>query len=315
MTPTPTVIYLMGLPYSGTTLLALLLGKSPDIFNAGELSFAENDYHPAKSCSCGELIDQCEAWGPTIGGAREMDARGERSLIFTIEQKLRVIDARWISSWKKVLKTVNAPPELIFGREEVVDYAKRHEAFIKIIAQETGASYVLDASKSITRWKALNAHTDLQMIVVYVKRSIFESYAARIKRAKRRDQSYSVVKAPLFLLAILIRVWLFNRIISNNSSEGFVVVDYTSLVDDPAKCERDLSAQLGTNVNFGLRDRMFSKQDVHVWTGNIWLTRNASEVEEVELRHSDSISALTQGEKSIFRFFAKVASWLGLRLK
>lgn len=66
----PTVIYLLGLPYSGTTLIAVLLGKSAEVFNAGELNFVENDYHPAKKCSCGELVDECKAWSPVLEAAR-----------------------------------------------------------------------------------------------------------------------------------------------------------------------------------------------------------------------------------------------------
>lgn len=313
MTVGPTVIYLMGLPYSGTTLFALLLGKSIEIFNAGELNFAENDYHAHKTCSCGELVSRCEAWAPVIDAAREMANRGERTLLFTGSQDLRAIDARKGPIWKKVLKAVHAPPEWIYGRDEVVDYATRHATFIKTVAKERNVSFVLDASKTMARLKALDAHTDLEVTVMYVKRSILESYAARIKRAKRRDKSYNAIKSPFLLFEILIRVWLFQRAISRSPDARYIVIDYESFVGDPSTYERELSLKLGTNVDFQLRDHKFSVRNSHVWTGNVWLTRNAEANEEIELRQSDSIASLTKNEKAVYRIFSPVALWLDRR--
>lgn len=227
---------------------------------------------------------------------------------------MRAVDARKGAYWKKVLKALHVPPEWIFGRDEVEDYATRHAAFIKTIARETAVAFVLDASKAYPRLRALDAYSDLNIKVVYVKRSVFESYAALIKRAKRRDRSYSAIKAPLFILGVLIRVWMLQRVILKHSDGRSTIINYDRFVNEPADSERDLSENLGVKIDFQLRDGRFSTSDTHVWTGNIWLTRSDTVNSEIELRHSDSISALSDVEKAIYRIFSPIAGWLDRRV-
>ena len=61
-----TVLYIAGNGHSGSTLLDIIIGSSPDIFSAGELTFITRDSIFEEYCSCGCLIKECPVWSKIV---------------------------------------------------------------------------------------------------------------------------------------------------------------------------------------------------------------------------------------------------------
>jgi hypothetical protein len=60
------IVYIAAAPRSGTTIVSLLLGEVPGIFNAGEVRFLWKQIAEAGTCGCGEHLDQCEVWSRAL---------------------------------------------------------------------------------------------------------------------------------------------------------------------------------------------------------------------------------------------------------
>ncbi len=54
--------YILSANYSGSTLLAMLLGSQPEAFTMGEMRVPALQNPDTYRCSCGELIKQCGFW-------------------------------------------------------------------------------------------------------------------------------------------------------------------------------------------------------------------------------------------------------------
>ena len=72
----PTVIFILGLPFSGSTLAAAALGSSENVFNCGEVSYVEKDWKPRRPCSCGQQLDLCPHWTAIRAEMRANSAQG-----------------------------------------------------------------------------------------------------------------------------------------------------------------------------------------------------------------------------------------------
>lgn len=306
----PTLVYVAGLAYSGTTLFATALGHSEKFINGGEVNFVENDYDSGKNCSCGVTIDECELWKPLIERLSKEAASGEQVLHFSPDQYLRPIDSRSKPFWKQALSLAGVPADKLFGRAEVRDYVSRHSNFLRALADETNTNFVVDASKSFIRLDALNKYSDLPIHVIFLKRSIIQSYASRLKRAKRRNKLYTPIFAPFYLAIILARIIAIRRQLKRIDTDKITVVDYETFVQDTGSVEARLSEALSTSVDFGIRDKVVPIGHLHVFTGNIWLSEALQKGQTVELKLGDGKSSLTWFERVIFRAFHPLAIYL-----
>lgn len=69
----PRVVYIGGTARSGTTVLGLLLGTTPDSLWAGELRHLPRDLCEDRRCTCGQPASRCPFWmevGERLGGPR-----------------------------------------------------------------------------------------------------------------------------------------------------------------------------------------------------------------------------------------------------
>lgn len=70
------VIYIAAAPRSGTTILSLLLGEVPGIFNAGEVRFLWRQLTKPGRCGCGRELRDCEVWSSTVLPTLSQDRSG-----------------------------------------------------------------------------------------------------------------------------------------------------------------------------------------------------------------------------------------------
>lgn len=305
-TDLPKVIYVTGLAYSGTTLFSAALGHSENFFNGGEVNYLENDYHHNKLCSCGQIINDCKVWGSVLKRL-ENDAKSNiKTLTFTQEQTLRAIDKRSKPLRIRILTLFGARPEQLFEEDELKDYALRHRNFLCSLSSSVNANFVVDASKNSARLQVLRRYSDLPIHVIYVRRSIIQSYASRLKRAKRRNKFYLPLFAPVYLGVIFFRVRGLRRRLRTYDQDMLSIVDYESFVENPQSVETQLSKELNTPVSFGIKYGEFGLGHLHVFTGNVWLSHAAKVGKKVKIETNDGRATLSWFENYSFRLFSPV---------
>lgn len=126
----PQMVYLAGWGRSGSTLIANLLGEYPAAVSVGELRYL---FHSGVSCGCGKLAASCEFW---------------RAVTTRAEAKVGIIDRREFVALQRRLLAPKRTPSLLWHHDEGTRYlACVTAALHSAIAEETGASVVIDSSK------------------------------------------------------------------------------------------------------------------------------------------------------------------------
>ena len=61
-----TVLYVMGAPRCGSTVLDNILNEVDNFFSAGELRFLWQRMDQGRFCGCGRSFESCEVWAPVL---------------------------------------------------------------------------------------------------------------------------------------------------------------------------------------------------------------------------------------------------------
>src|SRR5438067_3812716 len=128
------VLYIAGLPHSGSTVLARVLGEVDGLFAAGEVYALSERIAYGDRCGCGELLGECPFWTAVLRRAFP-DGDGL--------PRVRT-ERRWIRGRTLV--------PLVFGRdrERLRAYRDDLARLYRAIASVSGARVVVDSSKSPT---------------------------------------------------------------------------------------------------------------------------------------------------------------------
>lgn len=308
----PKLIYIFGFPYSGSTIFSIALGSSSDIFNAGEISFIENDYHDANRCSCGKTLAECKFWARI---SRSLLPEKVNSLDLSETGRLRDIDARDLGIIKKLMLLSGFSIERVFSPGEVIDYARRHEEFLSRLHEVSGATYILDSSKSERRLTSLLRYTDIDIKIILLKRPAVDIYAARLKRARRRNPLYHSLLSPLYLAWLVYGLKRIERCLDEVPAHKVAKIDLDRFTRSPHEVLQNLNGFLGDSFRWRIDDHSildFRKQ--HVFTGNAWLRKiDDSHLPVVIQRpRGETISPL---ERYIFKLgtsmFPRIGVWDG----
>lgn len=132
----PRIVYVMGRGHSGSTLLDSLLGAASTAFGVGELAAGMRRYD--QPCSCGESIGDCTVWTSIRRRFEVTMSLGWDEAGCIIEQQARV--QHFVEGWF-------ARPE----GSEVERLVHLTRQMLAAIADESGASVVIDSSKEISR--------------------------------------------------------------------------------------------------------------------------------------------------------------------
>lgn len=128
------VLYIAGMPHSGSTLLARVLGEVDGLFAAGEVYALSERTSNGDTCGCGVPLADCPFWEAVLRSAfPDGDAL----------PRLRT-ERRWIRG-----RTL---PSLVLGRERARLQAYRGDLarLYRAIAAESGCRVIVDSSKSPT---------------------------------------------------------------------------------------------------------------------------------------------------------------------
>lgn len=148
------VLYIAGLPHSGTTLLTRVLGEVEGFFPAGEIYALSERIDNGDLCGCGAALGECPFWSAVLTSS------------FPAGDGLRRLrtERRWIRG--RVL------PSLALGRdrERLHDYRNALVRLYGAIAEQSGCRVIVDSSKSPTFAYIAGGAPGVELHVVHLVR-------------------------------------------------------------------------------------------------------------------------------------------------
>jgi len=246
------VIYIAGGGHSGSTILSVILGTSPEIFSAGELKFYNEHKvldHPMweyieNVCMCGKDANDCPFW-------HEVKERSNRELdtfhYSNIQEKVATaIKILW--PFYHIPKTTKA----------LDDYTLIKNVYQEALSDKLTTRYILDSSKSVARLMHLQSHPLLDVKVIFL-----------VRDGRGYANSYAKVYKKGFLRWII--QWVLNNILTlvylKREKIDYYYLSYNALCKQSSK---ELTA-IGKKFNVHIPENyveIVKAQKYHMRAGN-----------------------------------------------
>jgi hypothetical protein len=160
----PAVIYIAGSGRSGSTLLERALGAIPGFVNVGELiDLHRRTVKHGERCGCGQAFPDCPFWAAV--GRRAFGGRWDEMLTKAQRLQERVARQRHLPRLAGLAVAGRS------FRANVASYGAYYASLYRAIAAESGASWVVDASKWPVQALAL-ARGGIDVRVVHLVRDV-----------------------------------------------------------------------------------------------------------------------------------------------
>lgn len=281
------LVYVAALPYSGSTVFSIALGNSQRFLNIGEAKFIENDWNDSSLCYCQKPLSKCSFWVRFMRARDITSDDSESAIRLDNRSTLRDLDSRRLPFVKMLLADIGIPLPLVFGARTVNEYVGGTTELVNCLTQEFEPAFIVDASKSLRRLKALRHHSGLEVKVIVLHRRLHDLLASRLKRARLRNPSYSPLLSPIYLMWVCLRKarmkWMARRL----RPEDCLEINYEEFCDTPKSLERKISAWLGASVDFGIDDEgVINTDDCHIFTGNVGVTKRHGRENGIPLRRT-----------------------------
>jgi hypothetical protein len=170
------VIYLMGTPFCGSTILGAALGMHSEVFDTGELLYWTYRTKKAGPCACGRPVEECEFW--TEVGNR-LQAQGIDLMRYReLQLQLEFMRAKGAGSLLRRKRGATAD-----------EYAATTLAVLETISQFSRKSIIVDTSKHPARGAALAGIPSLDVRFIHLLRNGRAFVASRMRRQKKGDPS------------------------------------------------------------------------------------------------------------------------------
>lgn len=238
MTDMPTILYIAGYSRSGSTILDIVLGNHSEIASTGELVYLLDDaQRDDRHCTCGEPFTECPIYGGWL--ANQPDPQHINEIIREIESR----------DGLKALMVGNIDPQ------KAAIYRAYARSLYGHIAAQTGASVILDSSKSARdaagRPLALRVLAGLDVKMLHLTRSAEATVNSYLQkgsnwvlegyRAPKRLESWRPILG-----------WHHaNRIaadLARSIGTDYLHIRFEDFVADPRKALAQIGALLGKDL-------------------------------------------------------------------
>ena len=222
------VLYILSGGHSGSTVLSLILGTAPEVFNAGELKFyskhAESSFprwsEVPNRCSCGQEALQCPFWSQVEQSAPSLEIAYTPGI------------RGYLKGWFAHLlpgkdKTMEADTILF---RNILETAK---------IQEPATSIILDLSKNIPRYLHLKGNPHLEVITLYLVRD-GRGYLNSYRKRHLGGSLRWLLQWAALNLAIRLHLAL--------QGDRYYQLSYDRFMQDPEKYLAEIRAEFGISI-------------------------------------------------------------------
>jgi hypothetical protein len=271
------VIYLVGVSFSGSTLLSFLLGAHPRVENLGELQYFNSSWSSETHCTCGAENTACPFWKKYFN--LNLKTYGRPSL----KDVMKV--------W---LKCILGRPVRRGFRQNSPDYQllKRIKEDLSIDKCQT--AYLLDSSKNIWRLQYLMECQGIDIKIVYIKRQAKHNIASFLKRNKSLFIGMLIYKMKHLLSERFLRI---------NKDYPVYHMQYEKLCTEPDISMKGLGQYL--DLDFSNYQQDLSRREFHAPAGNSGPIRQIREGTFKIRLNTSHYDNLNQRKKRIIRLFFK----------
>lgn len=179
------VIYIAGDGRSGSTLLDRLIGAYPGVFSCGELgNLLQSTTSSDQLCACGDRARECGFW-------RMVLTRWSEAVPDFTEREYRSLQRRY-ERLRSLLRPFGER-ELTVSNPRFARYAEYTTALFGTIADLSGATVIVDSSKSPARALALSRMPGLEVNMLHLVRDVRGvAYSLRKLSAKAAGQGVRI---------------------------------------------------------------------------------------------------------------------------
>jgi hypothetical protein len=237
----PRVLYLAGIPRTGSTVLGQVMGYIPGTIFVGELSLFWRRFANSELCSCGNSLPRCEFWSKVISeGFGELsyeDALDLSRLEWAVRQRQAITSLLPIRRQKAML-----------GRYQTIAEARTN--LYGAIAKLAQAPWVIDSGKD--PWfgvtlGSLFGHNFSTIHIVRDPRGVAFSWTKMVKSDS--EPGFMPRRRP-WRAALS---WLFQNLVIQfflrRLSVSYIRLRYEDLVADPKSAVCEVARSMGVDAD------------------------------------------------------------------
>jgi hypothetical protein len=218
------VLYLAGIPRTGSTVLGQALAGLPGVVFAGELNFFWRRYANRELCSCGQPLPECPLWSEVVSKAFGTVTAERASELSALDD--RVVDRQRLFALSP-LRWPRPPARDLRPMLEMRD------ELYATAAAATGASWLVDGGKEPVFGRLMTGlkRTDVSTIhIVRDPRGVAYSWMKRVRSDSEPGEMPS--RRPIVSAVEWILQNLMVHISLQRLSRSYVRVRYEDLVTD-----------------------------------------------------------------------------------
>ncbi|MFC5177960.1 sulfotransferase [Nocardioides taihuensis] len=227
------VVFVGGMPRSGSTLLDLLIGQLPGHCDVGELFYLwQGGVKRDQRCSCGALFSECDFWirvgEHAFGGWDRVD----------VDEVLR-LQAQVDSTARQLVGPLARLSRR--RRERTERYLELTRAVYRAVAAVSGAGIVVDSTKRPSTAALLARDPGVRLRIVHMvrdPRGVLNSWSREVPLPENSGPRSHLKKRPA--RQILRRWWSVNLMIDRLGRRGVPLLRlrYEDMVSDPREAMR-----------------------------------------------------------------------------
>jgi hypothetical protein len=219
------ILYVVGATGSDTTVLSQALREHPGVFSVGGVVNIWRAYLLASPCSCGKPVPSCEFWRPIF---EELQHR------FGVDA-VRDAERSRISAFRLRRLRYGTAGGNIAASPELARYVRYYRELMGLVAEKSGASWIVDSSKTITgipfaeivggRFKFLYMTRDPRA-VAFSEHT--QDWPGDARRGKARGHPVVLSAARWSVLDLLAR-----KLLAAETAEAIATLRYEDFVNQP----------------------------------------------------------------------------------
>ena len=236
----PRLIYLAGLPRSGSTVLGRMLGDIPGAIFAGELGLFWSRFADDELCSCGQPLQNCQFWSAVISeGFGKLEPEDARNLE-RLERTLRL--QQKISLPSPVRRKITKSRHF----RAAADARMRLYCSIAEVAQ---VSWIVDSGKDSWLGMLFSCLYENNFDTVHIVRDPRGVTFSKTKSVKSDSEAGYLPRRPPAIAAL---TWLVENLVIQTAlkrlSASYIRIRYEDLATDPEAVIREMAHSMKIEV-------------------------------------------------------------------